>query len=698
MGGVTVKISYYPTVINSDSQALADVSDILHNIKAGLYQDHVLKVRTAKDDDERKRLKNKAPAVTISGQFSHRKSENLIRHSGLIAIDFDNLDDYGDTFNLLINDPYSYSVFMSISGRGICALVKIDGKRHLDAFLGLEKYYYVTYGLQLDRSCKDVARPRYLSYDPDLYVNENSEVFKQYLPKHKPNKKFNNIHYNTKFEKILQRINHDITDDYNDWIKLGFAIASEYGENGFDYFRHISQFSPKFDEIKCEKKYRTLLGDKPGGITIASFYEVCKNHGIDITDENEKLNREIARKLKSAGKTEKDAIKEIPNAIPEVIADEFQAIAPVRNNQLNIEAVEIWLQSNYDIKKNELTRFYELNGSQLESQDLNSIYIHAKKLFPKLSRDILESLIFSNFTPSYNPVVEYLEALKWDGKDRIAELTHVITSDTGDFAYRMYGLQYWLCGIVDSAINGIPNVLCLILAGKQNTGKSTFFTRLLPGKLSAYFSTSQLDRGKDDEILMCQSLIIFDDEFSGKSKQDAKHMKRMLSAGSFTLREPYGRQNVTLKRIATLCGTCNELDVLNDPTGNRRFVVFNVTNEFNYKLYNEIDKEQLFAQCVSLVKSGEHTKYYKDFLMDLQSMSNEFMEVSIEQELLDEFFLPNELGTFYLASMIKDTIESNSEQKLNVKRLSAALDKLGFKRVKHNQRYGYMVSTKRYVG
>lgn len=694
-----MKISYYPTVLNSDSQALADISDVLHNIKAGLYQDHVLKVRNAKDDDERKRLKNKAPAVTISGQFAHRKADALIRHSGLIAIDFDHLDDYGDKFNLLINDPYSYAVFMSISGRGICALVKIDGKRHLDAFLGLERYYYLTYGLQLDRSCKDVSRPRYLSYDPDLFLNENSEVFRQYIPKHKPNKKFNNIHYASKFEKIIQRIDRDITDDYNDWIRLGFAIASEYGEQGFDYFRHISQFSPKFDEIKCEKKYRTLLGDKAGGVTIASFYEICKNHGIDITDEDEKLNREIARKLKAQGKTEREAVKEIPNAIIEIIADEFQSTAPPpKNNHLNIEDVENWLKSNYKIKKNELTRFYELNGTQLESQDFNSIYIHAKKIFPKVSRDILESIIFSNFTPSYNPVIEFFDSLQWDGIDRIQQLTEVITSDTGDFQYRKYGLQYWLCGIVDSALNGNANVLCLVLAGKQNTGKSTFFTKLFPSDLQPYFSTSQLDRGKDDEILMCQSLIIFDDEFSGKSKQDAKHMKRMLSAHTFTLREPYGRQNVTLKRIATLCGTCNELDVLNDPTGNRRFVVFNVIDEFNYQLYNEIDKKQLFAQCVELVKNGEHLENYKNFLNDLQSISNEFTEVSIEQELLDEYFLPNELGGFYLASIIKDTIETHTNQKLNVRRLSQALEKLGFKRVKHNQRYGYMVSLKKMVG
>jgi predicted P-loop ATPase len=698
-----MKVSYYPSITKTNSREVADIISILENIKNGVYEDYVYPVRNAKTDKEKKEAKSKAPCITTSGTFSQRGNDYLLQHSGLIAIDFDHVEDIGDAFNLLINDVYSFAVFRSISGTGLCAFVKIDGRKHLEAFLGLERYYWQTYNLEADRACKDVSRPRYLSYDPDLFLNEQSQPFKDYVKRETKAeiKAFESFkggdHYQQKFERVLSRVNCDITQGYDNWVKLGFAIASEYGESGLDYFKQISQFHPDYDAYKTEKKYRSLLGDRNSGITIRTFYYLCKLNGIDISDERETKTRQTARKLKTAGKTEKQVIAENPELIPEIVADEFAKSEQQHRGQFDIEAFEIWLRERFPIKKNEVTRFYEMQGKQLEQSDINTIYIDAKKQFPKVSRDIVESVIFSNYTPSYNPIKSYFEGLKWNGIDYIAKLAESINSNTGTEEYREFGLRAWLIGIVESILKGKPNILCLVLAGKQNTGKSTFFTRLLPEQLNRYFAMSQLDRGKDDEILMCQSLLIFDDEFSGKSKQDAKHMKRILSAPSFTLREPYGRNNVTLKRIATLCGTCNELDVLNDPTGNRRFIVFEVVGQFNYKLYNSIDKEQLFAQCVELVNSGETSDLQGDFVNLMEQVSEDFLEISIEEELLLQHFNANDTNVrtrqWMPTTMIKDYLEENSNQKLSIKRLGQMLRKHNFERIKRNNSYGYMVAT-----
>jgi len=697
-----MKVSFYPSITKTNSREVSDVISILENIKNGVYEDYVYPVRNAKTDKEKKEAKSKAPCITTSGTFSQRGNDYLLQHSGLIAIDFDHVEDIGDAFNLLINDVYSFAVFRSISGNGLCAFVKIDGRKHLEAFLGLERYYWQTYNLEADRACKDVSRPRYLSYDPDLFLNEQSQPFKDYVKRETKAeiKAFESFkggdHYQQKFERVLSRVNCDITQGYDNWVKLGFAIASEYGESGLDYFKQLSQYHPDYDAYKTEKKYRSLLGDRNSGITIRTFYYLCKLNGIDISDEGEIKTRQTARKLKTAGKTEKQVISENPELIPEIVAEEFAKPEQQHRGQFDIEAFEIWLRERFPIKKNEVTRFYEMQGKQLEQSDINTIYIDAKKQFPKVSRDIVESVIFSNYTPSYNPIKSYFEGLKWDGVDHIAKLAESINSNTGTAEYREFGLRAWLIGIVESILKGKPNILCLVLAGKQNTGKSTFFTRLLPEQLNRYFAMSQLDRGKDDEILMCQSLLIFDDEFSGKSKQDAKHMKRILSAPSFTLREPYGRNNVTLKRIATLCGTCNELDVLNDPTGNRRFIVFEVVGQFDYKLYNSIDKEQLFAQCVALINSGETSDLQGDFVNLMEQVSEDFLEISIEEELLLQHFNANDTNIrtrqWMPTTMIKDYLEENSNQKLSIKRLGQMLRKHNFERIKRNNSYGYMVA------
>lgn len=705
-----MKVSFYPKITNSDSREVAEITTLLENIKNGVYEDFVYPVRNAKTDDEKKIAKSKAPNFTTSGTFTKRGNNNLIEHSGLIAIDFDHVKDYGDAFNMLINDNYSFAVFASISGDGICCIVKIDGKRHLDAFEGLQKYYYDKYGLILDIACKDLSRPRFISYDPDLFLNEKSDVFRVYLKKETKQqiKRFEEfsktddylIHNNSKFEMVLNRINFDITDDYVIWRNIGFAIASEYGEAGFDYFNQISQFSPKYDYNTCRKQYENgLKKDNGQKIGIGTFYKICKDFGIDISDPRIKQTREIAQKYKSVGKTLKEAIAENPEIIAAIAQQEFEKKeTPAVSRHFDIDAFEEWLRSNYPIKKNEITRFYELNGKQLEQADFNTIYIHGKKLFPKLTKDIAESVIYSNYTPSYNPIKEYLEGLKWDGKDYINDLAECINSNTGDLDYRRYLLGSWLLGIVESLLDDKPNILCLILAGKQNTGKSTFFTKLLPNELNKYFATSQLDRGKDDEILMCQSIIIFDDEFSGKSKQDAKHMKRMLSAPSFTLREPYGRQNVTLKRIATLCGTCNELDVLNDPTGNRRFIVFEVAGQFNYEQYNSVNKAQLFAQLMSYRAEGITSDIGHEMLEKMQSNSEEFMEVNVEQEIAEYYLSSTDLPYSKLvhlsSSAILSEIKKSTNLHLGSKRFSQALKSLGFRYGKYNGNRGFWVAFK----
>jgi hypothetical protein len=540
-----------------------------------------------------------------------------------------------------------------------------------------------------------------LSYDPDLFLNEQSQPFKDYVKRETKAeiKAFESFkggdHYQQKFERVLSRVNCDITQGYDNWVKLGFAIASEYGESGLDYFKQLSQYHPDYDGYKTEKKYRSLLGDRNSGITIRTFYYLCKLNGIDISDERETKTRQTARKLKTAGKTEKQVIAENPELIPEIVAEEFAKPEQQQRGQFDIEAFEIWLRERFPIKKNEVTRFYEMQGKQLEQSDINTIYIDAKKQFPKVSRDIVESVIFSNYTPSYNPIKSYFQGLKWDGVDHIAKLAESINSNTGTEEYREFGLRAWLIGIVESILKGKPNILCLVLAGKQNTGKSTFFTRLLPEQLNRYFAMSQLDRGKDDEILMCQSLLIFDDEFSGKSKQDAKHMKRILSAPSFTLREPYGRNNVTLKRIATLCGTCNELDVLNDPTGNRRFIVFEVVGQFDYKLYNSIDKEQLFAQCVALVNSNQTSDLEGDFIQLMEQVSEHFVEISLEEELIMQHIGKTDTihkqRQFMTTTMVKVYLEELSKQHLSLKRLGQMMKKHQFEETKRNDRKGYLV-------
>ena len=688
-----------------------DINAILEHIRVGTWQDIALAIAAEPDKDKRQALKARVPYFTPSGQFDKRKNDALLAHSGLLAIDFDEVDEINNAASVLAGDPYTFAVFRSISGRGLCVLVKIDSSKHAESFAGLQEYYFKLLRLPLDPSGKDVARARYISFDPDLVHNPASKVYKAPKPEQQPKQRdLRSLHLESNFERILRDLDRDITGGYQQWRDIGFAIASEYGEGGEHYFQHISSFAPSYDHDTTAKHYRHFCRQTPTGanqIRIGTFYYYARQAGVDIRPpRNVERTANMARQAVAQGRDAESVRNALAIEGVEPDAEALEAVfatsepgrtaEPDPRAPLDIDEVESWVRVGYAIKRNQITRMYELAGRELETEDFNSMFIAAKKQFPKLSREIFDTLMFSRFTPTYNPLLDYFTGLrgKWDGVDWIGKLASSVTSDTGSEEWRRRMIEKWLLGVVESVIDGTPNILCLVLAGKKNTGKTVFFKQLLPRELhEQYFAASQLDKGKDDEILMCQRLIIFDDEYSGKSKQDAKHMKRILSADNFTLREPYGRKNVTLKRLATLCGTCNELEILNDPTGNRRIIVIEATGQFDFDAYNSTDKKQLFAQVVALHAAGERSTLSNADIDALESNTGEkFAEVAIELELVRQFVTASDFaGDFLTATMIKVRLEKETEQRLNMRRLGMALKQAGHERVFRNRQFGYQV-------
>ena len=78
---------------------------------------------------------------------------------------------------------HTFGAFKSASGLGIAVLIKINPKKHLESFLSLERYYLEKFQIILDKSCKDVTRPRFVSYDPNAYINHKAATYSNFLKK-----------------------------------------------------------------------------------------------------------------------------------------------------------------------------------------------------------------------------------------------------------------------------------------------------------------------------------------------------------------------------------------------------------------------------------------------------------------------------------------------------------------------------------
>ena len=127
--------------------------------------------------------KKKLPAFTMSGTFARRGAAGLERYSGVIQADLDHLKekgfDLGDMKARVSADPHVEFVFDSPSGDGLkCGfLVESIVEDHAEAFVAMQRYFEKTYGIRPDDACKDVNRLCFLSYDPDVLINEQAAPF-----------------------------------------------------------------------------------------------------------------------------------------------------------------------------------------------------------------------------------------------------------------------------------------------------------------------------------------------------------------------------------------------------------------------------------------------------------------------------------------------------------------------------------------
>ena len=704
-----MNISFFPKIYERKPIRETSILEFLNSVKHGTYAHLIDPINNEPDKKKRKTLKeNTLPYVTISGTFPEvRNKEGLDKHSGFICLDIDDSADIAKDWESVTSDRFTFGAFKSASGLGIAVIVKINPAKHLESFLALERYYLENFQIILDKSCKDITRPRFVSNDPSAYINENAEVFKSYLTKKETVIKLPNIITGANdIDYVVDQIKSNRVDitrsSYHIFLEIGFALASEYGERGRDYYHAIAQYSDKYNFDVCERQYNHCLKSGGNGVKIATLFYYAKEANLDLVSKETKHIVAVAKMGKRGARSSKDVIsllKEVDgiseDVSSEIVKKVYESKTDLRLTEelSQLEQLEIFLKNNYNLKRNEITRYIEHNGKELDTMFINSVWLQSKRLVcDKIPFDTVDRLIGSEFTPDYNPIKEFIEShLHINPKGVIKQLCDTIDTDTGinDYnpSYKFIFIQKWLLGIIASIYGG-HSPLLLVLLGGQGTGKTEWFRRLLPKELNKYYAESKLDAGKDDEILMCQKILICDDEMGGKSKQEAKKIKELTSKEFFTLREPYGRKNVSLKRLAVLCGTSNDEAVLNDPTGNRRIIPINV-NKINHGLFNSIDKVELLMEAYHLFMAGETHYLTRDDIALLNRNTLQFETINRERELITQFLKTPEFATksdvvlFMTATEIQSYIESNLEGTKNINqwKMSQELKGLGFDQI-----------------
>lgn len=338
-----MKISFFKSKTSVVPQGNPrEVLFYLERIKDGAVKSEVEKVRSALSKEDKDKAKGSLTAVTFCGVFKTRSKNGLKAASGLAILDFDkfeNFDEVNKCKDQLKEDKYIFSVWVSPSGNGLKALVKIpvvdSNEAYTSYYLSLVEYFQwinKEYGKEIiDTSGQDISRLCFESYDPELFWNLESQTYLDFYQQptfldESPAHVETNIPL-TDQDAIANRLMVWFKNHYkgsqrnNSFHKLALAF-NDFGVSQITAERYIL---PNAQKDFPESEIKALIN---------SAYKHTAKHGSKCFEDNKK-----AKEIKSMaliGKSENEIIKHFP----EIEVEKLKAEIKATKQEINVE--EFW--------------------------------------------------------------------------------------------------------------------------------------------------------------------------------------------------------------------------------------------------------------------------------------------------------------------------------------------------------------------
>ena len=372
-----------------ENRTFETIAELIRNGKFQQQVESLQNLLLEGKDKEYTKKKKSLSAFTPSGKFEGgRKMEFLTEYSRVIILDIDKLD--AETLKIIkqktIECNYTYSCFISPSNKGLKILVRTDNSvaKHKETFLNIQAHYEKLLNIKIDPSGKDITRLCFMSYDKNLYINRESETFKTEI----------SMSITSDIEKLIKEIDGykvDITSNYDDWLKIAFAIESEFGESGRHYFHSISKYNPNYSSEVCNEQYSKCMKSNNTGISIKTLFYFAKQNGISINSLNNNVQQEVVSKTETSEK--------------KVTANKFTI-------------TEEYLNQRYDVRYNTISNKFEYKeklDDRYKEMNENNMFIKLQKDNINISLNHLIALLKSDFVTEYNVFQDYFENLPvWD--------------------------------------------------------------------------------------------------------------------------------------------------------------------------------------------------------------------------------------------------------------------------------------------
>ena len=285
-------------------------------------------------------------------------------------------------------------------------------------------------------------------------------------------------------------------------------------------------------------------------------------------------------------------------------------------------------KQGYSIRYNQITHNFEFFGfdenqskEHLAENVPTILHDQLKQIYTHVTNQIITNYITMYATiHRYNPILNAIKAVKWDGKDHVTQIYDIfrIPTDTEEGLYSRTFIFKWLkqcvCGLFNDIKNPFSLDIILVFQGKQGIGKTRFFEMLALN--SRYFGEGiSLDPRDKDSVMQATSKWISElGEIGSTMRKDMDTVKAFLTKSTDEYRTPYGKASLHYPRMTSFVGTVNDEQFLIDQTGNRRFVTIPLAPDLVIDYNTQIkpfDALQLWAQIYHIVENEDKSSCFR---------------------------------------------------------------------------------------
>ena len=686
-----------------------------------------------------KTFKNESQLFAVPCLFEGGKGRSNIRQlTGMSLVDFDHVFPTDGTAAQadatalqelkakIIADPHTLMSYITMSGNGLRVIftyeiapefsgvpkdedeVKKFEAYYQQAFYAGNAYYEKLLGAKADMQCKNITRLSGLAHDPEVFLRPQSEVTPftaeeistaatAYVKQSKEDKQMQRIqtYFDTLIAPQLAKAKVEFrSGSHNDYVmRVGYKLAERRFSKKVALRWAIQKFGKDYPDT--EQVINSCFAN-------ASSHAKQGGGGDSRGDSKTATVEEIKSFLDGHVSLR---FNEITSRVEyEIPADDtdIHRFIPVNDRIVN----SLWSQMSTITRVNIQDMYRVIESDYVPVFNPFKEYLNSLPQITQTSTDNVSDepgsckpivLQQQNLCQSVKSVGEKNHSSVGD-RDYIRELAQTVRVRGGEqeqMLWHLY-LKKWLVGMVASWISDdVVNNVILVLIGEQGAYKTTWFNYLLPPPLKQYFytKTNANRMSKDDILTLAQYALVCCEELDTMRPAELNQLKAAVTMPSIDERAAYAHYHEHRKHIASFCGTGNNTQFLSDPTGNRRWLPFEVESIVSPRDH-PFHYEGIYSQALALYKSGFQYWFTKEEIQELNRHNRQFETPRLEHELVDLYFrrpTDSELGEFMSVARALQMISNGISQKLSAVNVGRAFSDLGFKRVRTNSSRGFIV-------